>query len=153
MHVIFIQTAREIRDYVFKYCSQNDNIIPSELVEILNDVIDEEFDTICEDNSVNGELNGICALNSPVNIKNVHASHKFGKFGKKMEKNSRFHILLDLSIFSLTNKIEIGKIKKKPTKSEKTEIFSENESKNPQNGNFLKKYVEKEKYRKTEKIQ
>lgn len=54
-----MQTAREIRDYIFKYCTQNDNITPSELVDILNDVIDEEFDTICEDNSVNGELNGI----------------------------------------------------------------------------------------------
>lgn len=40
---------------MFNYCTQNENIHPSELVEVLNDVIDEEFNTICEDNSVNGK--------------------------------------------------------------------------------------------------
>lgn len=49
-----IQTAREIKDYVFNYCTQNDNIHVSELVEILNEIMDDEFNTICEDNSTNG---------------------------------------------------------------------------------------------------
>lgn len=52
---MFSQTAREIRDYIFNYCTQNDNIEPTELVDLINDVIDEEFNTICEDNSVNGK--------------------------------------------------------------------------------------------------
>lgn len=52
---LFSQTATEIKDYVFNYCTKNENVDESEIAEILNDIIDEEFDTICEDNSVNGK--------------------------------------------------------------------------------------------------
>lgn len=55
---IFQQTAREIRDYVFNYCTQNDNIHAKELEELLSDVLDEEFNTICEDNSAIGKWIG-----------------------------------------------------------------------------------------------
>lgn len=51
---LLIQAAREIRDYFFNYCTQNDNIEPEELEDLLSDIIDEEFDTICEDNSAKG---------------------------------------------------------------------------------------------------
>lgn len=57
------QTAREIKDYVFNYCTQNDNIHVSELVEILNEIMDDEFNTICEDNSTNGMLKIIHIFN------------------------------------------------------------------------------------------
>lgn len=52
--MIVLQTANEIKTYVFKYCTQNDNIQQNEMVDLLNEVMDEEFDTICEDNSTNG---------------------------------------------------------------------------------------------------
>lgn len=52
--VWYLQTAREIKDYVFKYCTQNENVHVSELIEILNEIMDDEFNTICEDNSING---------------------------------------------------------------------------------------------------
>lgn len=50
------QTAIEIKDYVYNYCIQNENVTPNEIGEILNEILDEEFDTICEDNSVRGKL-------------------------------------------------------------------------------------------------
>ena len=53
--VYHFQTAIEIKDYVFNYCTQNEGLHDSEVRDLLNDVIDEEFDTICEDDSVNGE--------------------------------------------------------------------------------------------------
>lgn len=46
------QTAIDIKNYVHDYCTVNDNISEGELRDILSDIMDEEFDTIFEDNSV-----------------------------------------------------------------------------------------------------
>ncbi|XP_037034727.1 uncharacterized protein LOC119073398 [Bradysia coprophila] len=45
------QTAVESMNYVYEYCIGNDNVTQSEIQEVLEDIMDEEFDTICEDNS------------------------------------------------------------------------------------------------------
>ncbi len=41
-------------NYVFEYCIGNDNVTQSEIQEILEEIMDQEFDTICEDNSAFG---------------------------------------------------------------------------------------------------
>lgn len=41
-------------NYVYEYCIGNDNITQSEIQEILEDIMDEEYDTICEDDSAKG---------------------------------------------------------------------------------------------------
>lgn len=43
-------------NYVYEYCIGNDNVSQSEIQEILEDIMDQEFDTICEDNSAIGRL-------------------------------------------------------------------------------------------------
>lgn len=43
-------------NYVYEYCIGNDNVTESEMQEILEEIMDEEFDTVCEDNSVVGML-------------------------------------------------------------------------------------------------
>lgn len=53
--ISLLQTANEMKTYIFNYCTQNDNIQQNEMVDILNEIIDEEFDTICEDNSTIGK--------------------------------------------------------------------------------------------------
>lgn len=50
-----LQTANEIKTYIFNYCTQNDNIQQQEMVDILNEIMDEEFNAICEDNSTIGK--------------------------------------------------------------------------------------------------
>ncbi|KAJ6634671.1 Pre-rRNA-processing protein TSR2 like [Pseudolycoriella hygida] len=45
------QTAVESMNYVFEYCTRNDNITQSEIQELLDDIMDQEFNAICEDNS------------------------------------------------------------------------------------------------------
>lgn len=50
------QTAIEIRDYVFNYCTQNDNVDEREISDILGEILNDEFETICEDNSVEGDF-------------------------------------------------------------------------------------------------
>ena len=39
-------------NYVFQYCTQNDNITQGELQTVIEDLMDEEFDTICDDGSI-----------------------------------------------------------------------------------------------------
>lgn len=41
-------------DYTYQYCIGNDKIAPAELQEVLEDLMDEEFNTICEDGSIRG---------------------------------------------------------------------------------------------------
>lgn len=53
--LLALQTANEIKTYIFNYCTQNENIQQNEMVDLLNEIMDEEFDTICEDNSTNGK--------------------------------------------------------------------------------------------------
>lgn len=43
-------------NYVYEYCIGNDNVTQSEIQELLEDILDEEYDTICEDNSPVGML-------------------------------------------------------------------------------------------------
>lgn len=44
-------TAIEIMNYIYEYCHTNDNLTVQELRETLEEIMDEEFETICEDNS------------------------------------------------------------------------------------------------------
>uniref|UniRef100_A0A1A9V649 Pre-rRNA-processing protein TSR2 homolog n=1 Tax=Glossina austeni TaxID=7395 RepID=A0A1A9V649_GLOAU len=46
------QVAIEIVDYIYKYCIGNENISEGELQQVLEELMDEEFNTICEDGSV-----------------------------------------------------------------------------------------------------
>lgn len=41
-------------NYVYEYCISNESITQGEIQELLEDIMDEEFDTICEDNSAFG---------------------------------------------------------------------------------------------------
>lgn len=43
-------------NYVYEYCIGNENVTQSEIQEILEEIMDQEFDTICEDNSVFGKF-------------------------------------------------------------------------------------------------
>lgn len=42
-------------NYVYEYCIGNDNVTQSEVQEILEEIMDQEFESICEDNSTIGE--------------------------------------------------------------------------------------------------
>ncbi|XP_055375299.1 uncharacterized protein LOC129608023 [Condylostylus longicornis] len=46
------KTAIEMMEYVYQYCMLNQNLDPYELEGIIEEMLDEEFNTICEDNSV-----------------------------------------------------------------------------------------------------
>lgn len=39
-------------NYVFEYCTKNENITQGELQGVIEDLMDEEFDTICDDGSI-----------------------------------------------------------------------------------------------------
>ncbi|XP_055906435.1 pre-rRNA-processing protein TSR2 homolog [Eupeodes corollae] len=46
------QTAIEIMDYTYNYCIKNDKITVGELQDVIEDLMDQEFDTLCDDNSI-----------------------------------------------------------------------------------------------------
>jgi len=46
------KTAIEVMNYVHQYCIVNENISQSELEGIIEEILDEEFNTVCEDSSV-----------------------------------------------------------------------------------------------------
>lgn len=45
------QTAIDIMNYTFEYCTKNEACTVYEIQELLDDAMDEEFETICDDNS------------------------------------------------------------------------------------------------------
>lgn len=45
-------------DYTYKYCIGNESITQGELQDVLEDLLDQEFDTICDDNSIPGKPMG-----------------------------------------------------------------------------------------------
>ncbi|CRK97764.1 CLUMA_CG011144, isoform A [Clunio marinus] len=47
-----LQTAIEMIDYVTDCCISNTKIDEENIVDLLEDIMDEEFNTICEDNSI-----------------------------------------------------------------------------------------------------
>lgn len=49
-----MQTAIDIINYMTKYCTCDSAIGTDEIREALEDIMDEEFDTICEDDSIPG---------------------------------------------------------------------------------------------------
>ncbi|KAH8247390.1 hypothetical protein KR038_003413 [Drosophila bunnanda] len=46
------QVAIEIMDYTYQYCVGNENITQGELQEVLEELMDQEFNTLCDDNSI-----------------------------------------------------------------------------------------------------
>lgn len=48
------QLAIEIMEYTYKYCIGNQNITNGELQDVIEDLMDEEFNTVCDDNSIPG---------------------------------------------------------------------------------------------------
>ncbi|XP_037808408.1 pre-rRNA-processing protein TSR2 homolog [Lucilia sericata] len=46
------KVAIDIMNYTYEYCIGNDNITQGELQDVIEDLMDQEFDTICEDGSV-----------------------------------------------------------------------------------------------------
>lgn len=49
-----LQTAIELIDYVTSYCTENKNVDAIDLREVLEEIMDQEFETICEDESTQG---------------------------------------------------------------------------------------------------
>uniref|UniRef100_A0A182XP19 Pre-rRNA-processing protein TSR2 homolog n=1 Tax=Anopheles quadriannulatus TaxID=34691 RepID=A0A182XP19_ANOQN len=46
-----LNTAIELIDYVTSYCTENKNVDAIDLREVLEEIMDQEFETICEDES------------------------------------------------------------------------------------------------------
>ncbi|KAM7360890.1 pre-rRNA-processing protein TSR2 homolog [Cochliomyia hominivorax] len=46
------KVAIDIMNYTYEYCIGNENITEGELQDVIEDLMDQEFDTICEDGSV-----------------------------------------------------------------------------------------------------
>ncbi|XP_017141143.1 pre-rRNA-processing protein TSR2 homolog [Drosophila miranda] len=46
------QVAIQIMDYTYQYCVGNENITQGELQEVLEELMDQEFNTLCDDNSI-----------------------------------------------------------------------------------------------------
>ena len=46
------KVAIEIMDYTYQYCIGNENITQCELQDVLEDLMDQEFNTVCQDNSI-----------------------------------------------------------------------------------------------------
>lgn len=53
--VCYLQTAQLMSVYIARYCVENIVDIDN-LTEALEDLMDEEFDTVCHDNSPKGNI-------------------------------------------------------------------------------------------------
>uniref|UniRef100_A0A1Y9H9I9 Pre-rRNA-processing protein TSR2 homolog n=1 Tax=Anopheles farauti TaxID=69004 RepID=A0A1Y9H9I9_9DIPT len=53
-----LNTAIELIDYVTSYCTENKKVDSIDLREVLEEIMDQEFETICEDDSIH-EVSGI----------------------------------------------------------------------------------------------
>lgn len=53
-YILFPQTAIEIMNYTFEFCTKNENCSQSDIQELLEDVMDQEFESICDDSSIEG---------------------------------------------------------------------------------------------------
>lgn len=49
--------ALQVMDYVTDYCCSKDRIDVYDLTAVLDDLMDEEFETLCQDNSTQGIKN------------------------------------------------------------------------------------------------
>lgn len=54
MHRSPFQTAIEIINYVTCYCTENKRVDFIDLREVLEEIMDQEFQTICQDESIDG---------------------------------------------------------------------------------------------------
>lgn len=55
MHRSPFQTAIEIINYVTCYCTENKRVDFIDLREVLEEIMDQEFQTICQDESIDGK--------------------------------------------------------------------------------------------------
>ncbi|XP_017874249.1 PREDICTED: uncharacterized protein LOC108621452 isoform X2 [Drosophila arizonae] len=46
------QVAIQIMDYTYEYCVGNENITQGELQEVIEELMDQEFNTLCDDQSI-----------------------------------------------------------------------------------------------------
>ncbi|XP_030376434.1 pre-rRNA-processing protein TSR2 homolog [Scaptodrosophila lebanonensis] len=46
------QVAIQIMDYTYQYCIGNENITQGELQEVIEELMDQEFNTLCDDHSI-----------------------------------------------------------------------------------------------------
>ncbi|KAH8404270.1 hypothetical protein KR215_003309 [Drosophila sulfurigaster] len=46
------QVAIEIMEYTFEYCVGNENITEGELQDVIEELMDQEFNTLCDDHSI-----------------------------------------------------------------------------------------------------
>lgn len=56
---MLLQTAVDCMNYMIQYCLYENDVDVYKIEEALEDLMDEEFETICEDDSPKG----ICLLN------------------------------------------------------------------------------------------
>lgn len=47
-----LQVAIQIMDYTYQYCVGNENITQGELQEVIEELMDQEFNTLCDDHSI-----------------------------------------------------------------------------------------------------
>lgn len=40
---------------MYEYCTQNENLSQLDVTTTLEEIMDQEFDTICDDNSISGK--------------------------------------------------------------------------------------------------
>lgn len=52
---VHLQTAIEIINYITCYCTENKKVDSYDLREVMEEIMDQEFETICEDESVDGK--------------------------------------------------------------------------------------------------
>lgn len=43
-------------NYTYDFCTKNENCSQYDIQELLEDIMDQEFESICDDNSINGKL-------------------------------------------------------------------------------------------------
>ncbi|XP_052888562.1 uncharacterized protein LOC128297048 [Anopheles moucheti] len=53
-----LNTAIELIEYVTSYCTENKHVDAIDLREVLEEIMDQEFETICEDDSIH-EVSGL----------------------------------------------------------------------------------------------
>lgn len=44
-------------NYMYEYCTKNENLSQSDIQEVLEEIMDQEFEAICDDNSIHGMYN------------------------------------------------------------------------------------------------
>ncbi|XP_053659601.1 uncharacterized protein LOC128708647 [Anopheles marshallii] len=100
-----LNTAIELIEYVTSYCTENKNVDAIDLREVLEEIMDQEFETICEDDSIQ-EVSGVL-------IKHL----KMLKEGKEEEVRAEIAMMVPCEMWIMSG----SKIKYHPADSSDSE--------------------------------